>query len=83
MPRMGRRGIALISWNVRGLSDAVRKRRLKQELLELHWDVLLLQETKIKGYKFCSFDLMFRNHFILHGSSGEGRGFVSIVIKPG
>ena len=80
---MGRKGIALISWNVRGLSDAVRRRRLKQELLQLHWDVLLLQETKLKGYNFRSFDLMFRNHFILHGSSGEGRGFVSIVVKPG
>ena len=80
---MGRKGIELISWNVRGLSDAIRRRRLKQELLQLQWDVLLLQETKLKGYNFRSFDLMFRNHFILHGSSGEGRGFVSIVIKPG
>lgn len=73
----------MISWNVRGLSDAIRRRRLKQELLQLHWDVLLLQETKLKGYNFHSFDLLFRNHFILHGSSGEGRGYVSIVIKPG
>jgi len=80
---MGRKELELISWNVRGLSDAIRRRRLKQELLQLRWDVLLLQETKLKGYNFRSFDLMFRNHFIFHGSSGEGRGYVSIIIKHG
>ena len=73
----------MISWNVRGLSDAIRRRRLKQELLDMQWDILLIQETKLKGYNFRSFDLMFRNCFIFHGSSGEGRGFVCTVVKPG
>ena len=83
MPRMGRQRIDVISWNVRGLSDAIRRRRLKQELLGMQWDVLLLQETKLKGYNFNSFDLLFRNCFVFHGSSGEGRGFVCTVVKPG
>ena len=73
----------MILWNARGLSDAIRRRRLKQELLDTQCDILLIQETKLKGYNFRSFDLMFRNCFILHGSSGEGRGFVCTVVKPG
>lgn len=56
---MGFKNFKIISWNVRGLSDPIRRRRLKQELESEEWIVLLLQETKLKGFLFRAFEVMF------------------------
>ena len=78
---MGRQGITVVSWNVRGLSDAIRRRRLKQELNDMEWDILILQETKLKGFLFRSFDLLFHDCIVVYSTLEEGRGVGSMVVK--
>jgi len=59
----------------------IRRRRLKQELEGRRWDILILQETKLKGFIFRPFDSMFRDCLILHGTSEESRGLICMIVK--
>lgn len=69
---MGLPKLKIMSWNVRGLSDPIRRRRLKEALKEEDWDIYFMLRD---------FNNMFQGYRVFHGVSREGRGYTCSIVK--
>lgn len=56
----------LISWNIRGLSDLGKCRKVKSVFMDNNIDTVLIQETKIESPDYCIFKSL-ESHFLITG----------------
>lgn len=71
----------ILSWNIRGLGKAKRKRLVRVVMIEHKIDIIALQETKLESIKertLRNISLIINNWFILHSTGRSGGILVGI-----